>query len=75
MDAKGINCPQLVFEFSEFIIKMIKLGYVIYKKIIAVKVELMLKKKKYNLTKIVKNIPTGRFIRQTIKLDFSIFKF
>ena len=54
---------------------MIKLGYVIYKKIIAVKVELMLKKKKYNLTKIVKNIPTGRFIRQTIKLDLSIFKF
>jgi hypothetical protein len=28
------------------------------------------KKKKYYVTKIVKNIPTGRFIQQTAILDF-----
>lgn len=29
----------------------------------------MRKKKKYNETKIMKNIPTGRFIQQTVFID------
>jgi len=45
------------------------LGYIVYKLLIAVNVKLMGKKKKYYVTKIVKNIPTGRFIQQTVFID------